>query len=205
MRESMIPSVRARWANLPPDGGPITIEELLALPEDRWRYELVDGRLMLRSPSDMRYAMIVSGLAEAVRLWALEADTGGATLEETGFLVSAPSELDTVYVAALAYVGGERRVGGDGSGGASSVRLVPDLVVEIAAPGQNRTELAERAARWLVSGVRLIWTVWPAQRAVDVWTLGTSGPKVTTCSVHETLKDMAELPGFAYRVAHVFV
>lgn len=216
----MIPSVRARWADLPPDGGPITIEELLALPEDRWRYELVDGRLVLRPPLDMRHAMITSGLADAVRLWARETDTGGITLVETGFVVSAPGELDTVYVAALAYIGGERRAAGRGSGGGSSdginfegvsvgdissVRLVPDLVVEVAAPGQSRTALAARAARWLVAGVRVIWTVWPAQRQVDVWTLASSGPLMVTYAVHETLKDMAELVGFAYPVAHMFV
>jgi Uma2 family endonuclease len=211
----MIPSVRARWADLPPDGGPITIEELLTLPEDRWRYELVDGRLVPRPPLDMRYATITSGLAEAVRLWARETDAGGVTLVETGFVVSAPGELDTVYVAALAYVGGERRMAGDGSAGGgsggisagdvSSVRLVPELVVEIAAPGQSRTALAARAARWLIAGVRVVWTVWPAHRQVDVWTLGTSGPLVATCAVHETLKDMAELVGFEYPVAHVFV
>lgn len=201
----MIPSVRARWADLSPDGGPITIEDLLALPEDRWRYELVHGRLMPRPPADMRYAMIAGGLADAVRLWARQTDTGGVMLMETGFVVSEPSELDTVYVAAVAYVGGERRVAGDGSAGDDSIRLAPTLVVEIGAPGQSRTALAERAARWLVAGVRLVWTVWPAHRQVDVWTLGLSGPQILTYAVHETLKDMAELVGFEYPVAHVFV
>ena len=205
VRESMIPSVRARWADLPPDGGPITIEDLLALPEDRWRYELVQGRLLPRPPADMRYAMIAGGLADAVRVWARQTDTGGVTLVETGFVVSEPSELDTVYVAAVAYVGGERRVAGGGSDGEDSIRLAPTLVVEIGAPGQSRTALAERAARWLVAGVHLVWTVWPAHRQVDVWMLGPSGPLALTYAVHETLKDMAELVGFKYPVAHVFV
>lgn len=217
----MIPSVRARWADVAVDGGPITVDDLLALPEDRWRYELIGGQLVLRPQADLRYAMIVSGLAEALRLWAASADTrgtGGTTLAETGFVVSAPGALDTVYVAALAYVRGRRAEAGGDAAGTGSVRLVPDLVVEIASPTQQREELAARASRWLSAGVRLVWVIWPARRQVDVWRLAGDGelagdggdgakagtPIATPYAVHQTLQELVELPGFSYPVAHLF-
>jgi Uma2 family endonuclease len=209
MRESMLPSVRARWADISPDDGPITVEVFLALPEDRWRFELIAGRLVLRPQADLASATIASGLAESLRLWAADADTGGTTLTETGFVVSAPGELDTVYVPALAYVRDRRAEAGDDAAGTGSVRLVPDLVVEIASPAQQREELAERASRWLSAGVRLVWVIWPARRQVDVWRLKGDGaevgtPTATPYSVHQMLQELAELPGYSYPVAHLF-
>ena len=226
----MIPSIRARWADVEADGGPITVDDLLALPEDRWRYELIDGKLVLRPQADLRYAMIVSGLAEALRLWAASAvtgGTGGTTVAETGFVVSVPGALDTVYVPALAYTRGGRAQAGDDTAGTGSVRLVPDLVVEIASPAQQREQLAARASRWLNAGVQLVWVIWPVRRQVDVWRLAGDGgdggnggdggpeeneedgaeastPTATPYAVHQTLQEFAELPGFSYPVAHLF-
>jgi Uma2 family endonuclease len=209
MRESMLPSVRARWADISPDDGPITVEEFLALPEDRWRFELISGRLVLRPQADLGSATIANGLAESIRLWAAGADTGGTTLAETGFVVSAPGELDTVYVPALAYLHDRRAEAGDDAAGMGSVRLVPDLVVEIASPAQQREELAERASGWLSAGVRLIWVIWPARRQVDVWRLEGDGaevgkPTATPYSVDQMLQEFAELPGYSYPIAHLF-
>jgi Uma2 family endonuclease len=36
----------APWAELVPDVGPMTVDDLLARPEDGWQYELVEGRLV---------------------------------------------------------------------------------------------------------------------------------------------------------------
>lgn len=41
----------APWAEIVPHTGLMTEEELLALPEDGWRYELVEGRLVRMPPS----------------------------------------------------------------------------------------------------------------------------------------------------------
>jgi Uma2 family endonuclease len=192
------------------DDGPITVEEYLALPEDRWRFELIAGRLVLRPQADLGSATIASGVAESIRLWAAGADSGGTTLAETGFVVSASGEeLDTIYVPALAYVRDRCPEASDDAAGTGSVRLVPDLVVEIASPAQQREELAERANGWLGAGVRLVWIIWPARRQVDVWRLEGDGaevgtPVVTPYAIHQTLQELAELPGYSYPVAHLF-
>lgn len=39
-----------------------TAEELLRLPEDRWRYELVEGRLVRTSPTGARHGRVVMAL-----------------------------------------------------------------------------------------------------------------------------------------------
>ena len=39
----MAQNTMAPWAELVPNTGPMTIDQLLALPQDQWMYELVDG------------------------------------------------------------------------------------------------------------------------------------------------------------------
>jgi Uma2 family endonuclease len=51
-------------------------------------------------------------------------------------------------------------------------RLAPDLVGEVASPGDSRRRMAARARRWLDRGVRLVWVVWPRWREIDVWRPG---------------------------------
>lgn len=36
----------APWAEIAPGFGRMTLDELLALPQDEWMYELVEGRLV---------------------------------------------------------------------------------------------------------------------------------------------------------------
>lgn len=44
------PAPPAPWAEVAA-AGPLSTEDLLALPDDRWQYELVDGRLVRMPPS----------------------------------------------------------------------------------------------------------------------------------------------------------
>ncbi len=104
MRESMTPDVRARWAALLPVAGQMSVEELLALPEHRWRYELLAGKLTQRPPSDLLYDMMVHMLVSALRDFARTAGIVGTTLQETGVVISATGEPDTVFVPALAFI-----------------------------------------------------------------------------------------------------
>src|SRR2546423_393270 len=48
----------APWAEIVPHTGLMTEEALLALPEDGWRYELVEGRLVRMPPSGLRATQI---------------------------------------------------------------------------------------------------------------------------------------------------
>ncbi|MGH2501145.1 MAG: hypothetical protein ACRDID_01385, partial [Ktedonobacterales bacterium] len=51
----------APWAELTPDVGPMTVDDLLAWPTDgRWQYELVEGRLV-RMPASGGEASLIAG------------------------------------------------------------------------------------------------------------------------------------------------
>ncbi|MGH2517881.1 MAG: Uma2 family endonuclease [Ktedonobacterales bacterium] len=203
----MIPGIRAQWAAVPPDGL-MTVEELMALPEDRWRYELVAGRLVKRLPTDVLHDMIARVLVAALQTFARTSGAGGIVVMESGALVSAEGEPATIFVPALGYVRAEH-ISTEGSPSElPSVRVVPDLVVEIATPGMQRPEMAERARVWLAAGAQVVWAVLPAYRQVDIWRAGPDtaapAPEMVTRSMHESIEADPALPGFNYPVAHLF-
>lgn len=57
----------APWAELVPAVGPMTIDELLARPEDDWLYELVEGRLVRMPPPGGEHGEIAGELFGALR------------------------------------------------------------------------------------------------------------------------------------------
>jgi len=208
----MMPDVRARWAAVVSTGGEMTADELMALPEHRWRYELIKGRLTLRLPSDLCYDMttrlLVSALGSAVRAAGIE----GTVVQEAGVVLSMEGQPDTLLVPALAFVRAHQAHLADSPVELSPIRLVPEFVSEIAAPGQARQALAERARIWLGAGTSVVWIIWPALRQVEVWRArgdvsASAEPdiaEVTIRNVHNVLELPDLVPGFSYPVGHLF-
>ena len=71
----------APWAELVPGVGPMTVDELLALPPDNWMHELVKGGLvrMPASGGEASHiaARLVTALGQFVEPGGLGAVTGG--------------------------------------------------------------------------------------------------------------------------------
>jgi Uma2 family endonuclease len=184
----------------------MTVDDLLVLPADRWRFELIDGHLLRREPGDLRYGTIESALLLAVRDAARTGAIEGVTLSETGFVLSAAGEPDTVLAPALAFVRTDHMPTDEIPHTGSAVRRIPDLVAEIAAPSQSSKAMGERAQRWLTAGTRVVWVVWPARRRVDVWRRREGDePEVSAYSIHEMLRETEALPDFAYPIASLFI
>lgn len=208
----MAPDVRARWAALLPTAGQMSADELMALPEHRWRYELIAGQLTQRLPGDLRYDMIMRLLVSALRAQVTVAGVDGAIVQEAGFVVSTADQPDTLFVPALAFVRDFQASVADSPGELSPIRRVPEFVVEIAAPGQSRQMLAERARSWLSAGTALVWVIWPALRQVEVWrargdmsaSAEAQTPEVTIRNVHDVLDLPELLPRFTYPLGHLF-
>jgi Uma2 family endonuclease len=176
----------------------MTADELLRRPEDGWRYELVEGRLVRMSPTGWKHGQIVLALLRAVDRFAEAQGLGQVIPAETGFWISPPGEPDTVLAPDLAFV----RTGREPEAAfAGFPRLAPDLVVEVASPSQGRGELGAKALRWLSGGVRVVWVVLPEPRVVEVWR-GTGIDR--TVSAEEELPGDEVLPGFVLPVRRLF-
>lgn len=190
----MVTDTIAPWAEI----APLTAEMLSLMPDDGWRYELVQGRLVRIPPTGYEHGRITARLTARLQQFIDQHPLGDVLGAETGFMLSHKGELDTVLAPDLAFVSNQRvpkhRVG--------FARLAPDLVVEVVSPGQTRPQIEAKARLYLAAGVRLVWIVWPETRTADVWHEGTDesvrlGP--------EDALDAAEvLPGLSIPLPEIF-
>jgi Uma2 family endonuclease len=176
----------------------MTADELLRLPEDVWRYELVEGRLVRMSPTGGEHGLIVMALLMAVGRFVGENNLGEVLPPETGFLISPPGSPDTVLAPDLAFV---RRDRGTMTRVEGFPRLAPDLVAEVVSPSQGRVEMGAKAQQWLRAGVLMVWLLFPAMRTVEVW----RGDRlVQTLPSDGELSGEEILPGLVLPLADVF-
>ena len=79
--------------------------------------------------------------------------------------------------------------------------LAPDLVVEVVSPTDRAGAVADKALRWLESGTRLVWVVYPDRRLVaEHFPDGT----VHLRQAEDLLDGGDVLPGFRVPVSELF-
>jgi Uma2 family endonuclease len=147
-----------------------TREEVLALPDDGNRYELVDGELLVspspRGPHQRAVGELYLMVAPYVRRHHL------------GYAAVSPADLDLrsgqllqpdLFVGAL--VEGREPVEWPDYG-------IPILVVEIASPSTARYDRITKRRRYQRSGVPTCWIVDLDARLVEVWTPAADRPEI---------------------------
>lgn len=214
---TMADSTLAPWAELVPDAPPgMTAGDLLcvAAANERstyaYRFELVAGRLVRMSAAGAEHGSIGFELGLALGVFVKEHSLGRVFAAETGFLLSAVGDVDTVLAPEVAFVRQERLIGITPAERKRYLRLAPDLVAEVASPSQYRPELAAKARHWLAAGVRLVWVIWPGSASVDVWRPNTAdepdrgSEPVATLTRADALDGLDAVPGFAFPVADLF-
>jgi Uma2 family endonuclease len=147
---------------MPEGTGLVTAEELERFPDDDYRYELVEGRVVRMSPVGWRHGKVVvrlaAMLADYVQQWKL-----GEVVTGVGFvLVTKP---DTVRAPDLAFVRQERIPPVDPRG---FWRGAPDLAVEVLSPDDRASEIRDRLDEYLRFGVTLVLVVDPEQNTVSI-------------------------------------
>jgi len=200
----MASRILAPWAEpVPEQGGTMTAEELRQRRDDGWLYELVEGRLVRMTPVGFDHGVHEANLGTALRAYVAFHALGSVATGEPGFILSRPGEPDTVLGADVAFVRTERLPAPGSPERQGFLRLAPDLVVEIASPGQFHPEMVEKARTWLAAGVRLLWLIWPRDKQVEVWRPGSDEP-VATLALTEALDGLDVIPGFTYPVSRLF-
>ncbi len=142
--------------------GTWTYEDLLALPEDGRRYEIIEGEL---------YEMPAPGLDHATILANLVLLLGPLVRSLGGTFFFAPLDVffqgaDPVQPDLLAILPGwEGELRQRGPEGA------PDLVIEVLSPSNRGHDLLTKRSLYARAGVREYWIVDPDARSVEILTL----------------------------------
>jgi len=174
-----------------------TADQLAALPEDGWRYELVHGRLVRMSPAGFRHGRLAARLSRDVGNFVEGRGLGEVLAAETGFIISPPGQPDTVLAPDVAFLATSRLPAPGSAGWAGFPRLAPDLVIEVASPSQGRDELAAKARIWLDAGARMVWLILPDHDVVEVYEAG-RGESPLVLHRSDELSGGEVLPGYRY-------
>jgi Uma2 family endonuclease len=179
----------------------MTMEELLALPEDGMDRELIRGELREKPMTrrNRKHSRAEGKLAFFLNNWlAARPEPHGEVLAgEAGFRIRRDPDtgvgIDLAYISAeLSAATPEEAVYVDG---------VPVLAVEILSPSDTQEEILEKVREYLAVGVAQVWLVEPVFRTVTVYRAGME-PQLFN-SQNELTGD-PELPGFRVRVADIF-
>lgn len=138
-----------------------TADELLDLPADGWRYELVKGELRKMSPAGENHGDVAMIIGSDLNVHVRKRGLGKVYAAETGFLIA--RNPDTVLAPDVAFVRAERHLKTAGY-----FEGPPDLLVEVISPNDRYSEVAEKTEEWLRAGVRAVIVVDPRRRTVSV-------------------------------------
>lgn len=175
----------------------LTAADLLRLDGEGVRGELIRGVLCKTMPTGQRHGKIVMRLGAALFNFAEDEGLGTVVASDSGVWLE--RDPDTVREPDIAFTSVERLPLDDEAAGYAEV--IPDLVVEIASPGDSRRQLHDKAYMWLSHGVRLVWVVHPETRTVDVHRPDAA---VATLSEGDALDGLDVLQDFSCTVNAVF-
>jgi len=175
----------------------MTAEELLAMPDDGFRYELVEGELRRMAPAGQYHGWVGMELSGPLHQHVKSHKLGKVFMAETGFQLR--RDPDTVRAPDSAFVRRERveqvgRTKGYWPG-------APDLAVEVVSPGDTVSEVEEKVREWLHFGTRLVWIVSPKLRTITVYRSLTD---IVTLTEKDVLDGGDVVPGFQLLGAEIF-
>ena len=143
---------------------PMTAEELLNMPDDGFRYELVRGELRKMSPAGHVHGEYAMSIGASLAVHVKANGLGKVYAAETGFKLE--SNPDHVRAPDAAFVRRERTdTVGDAPGYFPGA---PDLVIEVVSPSDRYAEVDEKVADWLDAGAEAVVVVNPRGRVVRV-------------------------------------
>ncbi len=177
--------------------GKVTAEELLGMPDDGFRYELVRGELRQIPPAGSEHGQVTLEVGRALSDHVRASDLGAVFAAGTGFRII--SDPDTIRAPDAAFVRKERvdqlgRIKGYSPG-------APDLAVEVVSPSDTYREVIDKVYDWMDAGARMVLVVDPDRRVVTAY----RSRKAVEVLTEEDVVDGGDVvPGWRMPVRDIF-
>lgn len=169
-----------------------TEEDLLCLPDDGRKYELVKGSLV-EVPTGMRHGEIAVELTIKIhphaKPWAIVCDSS------TGFR----TVRGNIRSPDVSVMRKERLP--DGKSPIGFANGTPDLAVEVISPSEKTSDIMEKIAEYFESGTQEVWLLFPERKQVHRYTVNL---EVQVLNENDILKGEPIVPGFEVRVGDLF-
>lgn len=175
----------------------LTAEELLVLPGESGRAELVQGTVVHMTPAGARQGAVTARIGRLLDEVVEAHGLGVCCGAETGFVLRrAP---DTVRAPDAAVVAAAH-IPATGIP-AAYWPCAPDLAVEVVSPRDRPAEIQAKLEEYFDAGTRLVWLVEPEQRTVRVCR---SPHDVRVLEANDVVDGGDVLPGFRCSVRRLF-
>lgn len=168
----------------------VTDADLLRMPRDGRKYELVDGQICV-SPAGYRHGRVAVRLTIKLGSFVAERQLGDVLESSTGYRLPGGN----VRSPDVSFVAADRVPAGEPAGFAE---LAPDLAVEVLSPEDREREVLDKVGEYLSAGVRLVWVIDPEQATAASFRSLTDVRRIER---HGTLDGEDVVPGFTCTLA----
>jgi len=175
----------------------LTADDLMAMPDDGKRYELIRGELIAMPLISHNPGRIAARFGRRIGNFAEEHDLGHGVGADAGIHIE--RDPDTVRAPDYGFISYERMAEPPPSRGYADV--IPDLVLEVVSPNDRQPDVDAKTQMWLEAGVRLVLVAYPETQ--EVYAHHDDG-SVARYSIGDTVLGDPVLPGFACPVADIF-
>ena len=175
---------------------PLDADDLRSFPDDRNRYEIIGGRLIVSPSPSTRHQHVLLKLASALDTYL---STDGAGQAFIAPLDVRMSFYDVVQPDLLVVLDDRRKIIQE-----QGIVGAPNLVVEILSPSSKITDRVDKAALYASSGVQEYWIVDPIAEVVTVY--GLDGDRFSPSAKLERSADLYSvvLRGFVLDLDTIF-
>jgi len=164
----------------------MTYQDLLRLPEDRLRHELIDGEHIVSPAPTLRHQQVAFNLAFAISAFVRPRALGKVFMAPVDVLLSQFDvvEPDVLYVSQTnAPRLRERYVEG-----------APDLAIEVLSPSSVRIDKVRKLGLFERYGVPEYWLADPVEDTLEVYRLTAAGRLTLQASLSHAAGDVLETP-----------
>ena len=168
---------------------------LEALPKERGKFELIDGKLTRMSPTNSNHGYITARILSALHQFVAPQKLGLVYDSSTGFRLDSQNVLspDVAYASREWVLWSQTRM-------EEFFRGVPELAVEVISPSERKTKTRLKIVKYFAQGTRLVGLVYPRRKNVEVFT----APDAVTTLKDGDLDGGNVLPGFRLPLATIF-
>lgn len=175
----------------------MTAEELFKMPDDGFKYELVDGILRRMSPTGKRHGKVTVSITSPLDQHVRSNRLGEVYGAETGFIIA--SNPDRVLAPDVSFVSSKRvEEIGDIE---TFIPGAPDLVVEVVSPSDSFSDVEEKVWAWLEAGARMVIVANPRKKTLTIYRTRTH---IKVLTIDDSLSGDDVVPGWELPVKNIF-
>lgn len=182
---------------IPPGKIILTYDDYCALPNDRYRYEILDGELFMTPAPATKHQIALGNLHRIVSIYVIAHRAGRLLLAPTD-LILAPT---SVVQPDLIFIGNDRSQIVTARG----VEGVPTLVVEILSPTTHRTDREAKAQLYAKYGIPHYWLLDPDEQVLQAYELSGDHYNLVIKAQNDDVFTPSVFPGLSFQISELWL